>query len=212
MDNSNNELNTKNDVQDKSVENRAVISMVLGIASIVGCSFMVPIALVCGIIAMVMASKIQKDSNTNNGFAKAGFITGLVGTILTTLVLIFTILLLVVGKNVFNKYSDGYFGKFMDRLFDVVEKAEDYETDQREDEIDHEDKEKDEELTQKDSKLEAKKEKLDELKKEMESLKNEILTVKNSDDITKLSELQQKLVKLTEEIMELESEIIELED
>ena len=100
MDSNNNELNTKNESQDKSIENRAVISMVLGIASIVGSFFVGPIALICGIIAMVMAFKIQK----NNGFAKAGFITGLVGTILTTLILIFTIFLLMAGKNIFNKY------------------------------------------------------------------------------------------------------------
>lgn len=201
MDSNNNELNTKNESQDKSIENRAVISMVLGIASIVGSFFVGPIALICGIIAMVMAFKIQK----NNGFAKAGFITGLVGTILTTLILIFTIFILMAGKNIFNKY----FGKTINRLFDIVENAA---KEQIEDGNDQEDENMDEESIQKDSELEEKKEKLDELKKEVNSLNDEILTVKDSGDVAKLSELQQKLFELTEKVIELESEIFELED
>lgn len=199
MDSNNNELDTKQNVEDKKVENKAIVSMVLGIASIVGCVFAGPIALICGIIAMVMGSKVKKVSN--NGCAKAGFITGLIGTILTTLILIIIIAMLVVGKNILDKYSDG---SLTDKLFNIEEK---YEKEQNDD-----GNVQDDESVQDNLELTNKKAELDKLNEEIASLNEEILTAKNNGDTTKLFDLQQKLVELTKKVMELESEILELEN
>ncbi len=73
----------------------AIASMVLGIVSIVFCCFSV-IAVACGIIAIVFAKK-EEQRGVSNGFIKAGFICGLIGSILGGLYLIYWIFAIVVG-------------------------------------------------------------------------------------------------------------------
>lgn len=73
----------------------AIASMVLGIVSIVFCCFSV-IAVACGVIAIVFAKK-EEQRGVSNGFIKAGFICGLIGSILAGLYLIYWIFAIVVG-------------------------------------------------------------------------------------------------------------------
>lgn len=74
----------------------AIASMILGIASIVLCcsSFL---GLIAGIIAIVLAQKERNSGRAENGYVKAGLICGIIGAILSALVLIYYIVVLIIG-------------------------------------------------------------------------------------------------------------------
>lgn len=74
----------------------AIASMILGIASIVLCcsSFL---GLIAGIIAIVLAQKERNSGRADNGYVKAGLICGIIGAILSALVLIYYIVVLIIG-------------------------------------------------------------------------------------------------------------------
>ena len=74
----------------------SIASMVCGILSIVFCWCYGIVSLILGIIAIVLSSKAKKDAGGyHNGMAKAGFICGIVGTILGALFLIYIIVCLL---------------------------------------------------------------------------------------------------------------------
>ena len=66
----------------------AVASMVVGIVSVVGCMFYGLPSIVCGPVAIVLAQKAKtairdgRRSPSGSGFAQAGLITGIVGSVL----------------------------------------------------------------------------------------------------------------------------------
>ncbi|MBO5487307.1 MAG: DUF4190 domain-containing protein [Eubacterium sp.] len=75
----------------------AIASMVLGIVSIVFCCSSI-IGLVTGIIAIVLAQKERNEGRADNGYVKAGLICGIIGAILSGLVLVYYIILLIAGS------------------------------------------------------------------------------------------------------------------
>lgn len=84
-------------MEQKSLPN-ATASLVLGILSIPTCCFY-GLGLVLGIIAIVLGKKAKKlhaenpDMYTGIGNAKAGYVTGIIGLILTILYIIFVIII-----------------------------------------------------------------------------------------------------------------------
>ncbi|PIU22544.1 MAG: hypothetical protein COT14_00695 [Candidatus Diapherotrites archaeon CG08_land_8_20_14_0_20_30_16] len=82
-------------LEDKSDSNSyGIASLVLGIVSIVLC--WVPVlGLASGIVGIIMAVKQRKISS--NGITTAGLITSIVGTALSAIYMIITILLVMVG-------------------------------------------------------------------------------------------------------------------
>jgi hypothetical protein len=72
---------------------KSIASMVCGICSIVTCSLYGIIGLACGIVALVLANQVtQAKGGVREGFAKAGFICGVIGTILSALYFVLCIL------------------------------------------------------------------------------------------------------------------------
>ena len=91
---------------------RAVASLVLGIVSIVCYLFSViggVIGLACGIIAIILGNKVRK--NGPNGLATAGFVCGIVGTVLCALMVVACTCLFGTAVNVVNSlpYSLEYY-------------------------------------------------------------------------------------------------------
>ena len=82
-------------LEDKSDSNSyGIASLVLGIVSIVLC--WVPVlGLASGIVGIIMAVKQRKISS--NGITTTGLITSIVGTALSAIYMIITILLVMVG-------------------------------------------------------------------------------------------------------------------
>ncbi|HIP32047.1 MAG TPA: DUF4190 domain-containing protein [Crocinitomicaceae bacterium] len=80
----------------------ATATLVLGILSIVGCLFWGLPGLICGIIAIALYSKDKKLYKTDpNHYAmsfknsQAGFICGIIGTILSSLLVLYFIFFIV---------------------------------------------------------------------------------------------------------------------
>lgn len=85
----------------------ATATLVLGILSIVGCVFYGIPGLICGIIAIALYSKDKKiyksdENHYINSFktAQAGFICGVIGTILSSLFLLYFIIVIVIFANI----------------------------------------------------------------------------------------------------------------
>jgi hypothetical protein len=86
----------------------ATAILVLGIVSIIGCFCWGIIGLGCGIAALVMATKALREYNTNPaGYtrssynnAKAGRICAIIGTILSSLLVVYYIVLFVVAGSI----------------------------------------------------------------------------------------------------------------
>lgn len=84
----------------------AISVLILGIISIVGCfTYGIP-GLVCGIIALSMHSKVKSVYLTNpnhyaNSYkkAKAGYICAIIGTILSTLFILFFVFAIIAGNS-----------------------------------------------------------------------------------------------------------------
>lgn len=74
-------------VQEKPKSSNNVVSMVMGILSIVLCCGNV-LSIVLGIIAVVLARKEKRNGN-NDGMTQAGFICGIIGIVLGALYLIY---------------------------------------------------------------------------------------------------------------------------
>lgn len=81
----------------------SIASMVCGILSVVLCWCYGIVSLILGIVAIVLASKAKKDAGgIFNGMAKAGFICGIIGTILGALFVIYLIVcFMIVGNTIF---------------------------------------------------------------------------------------------------------------
>lgn len=74
----------------------AIASMVCGILSIVFCWCYGVVGLVLGIVALVLYNKFKNmNGGVVNGFAKTGFICGIIGSILSALMLVYVIVVLV---------------------------------------------------------------------------------------------------------------------
>ncbi len=81
-----------NEPEQKNIKDGGTAPLILGICSIIlSLSFSRLIGLVLGIIAVVLGSKF-KDHNSD---AKAGFIMGIIGICLNTLLLFFLLLMLL---------------------------------------------------------------------------------------------------------------------
>lgn len=84
----------------------ATASLVLGILSLVMCG------LFTGVPAMITGRRAMREIDASGGrlggrgLAQAGFITGLVGTLLTTLALVFVVALLAIGAAVQTGFED----------------------------------------------------------------------------------------------------------
>lgn len=80
-------------VEEKPKTSNNVISMVMGILSIVlSCSGIV--SLVLGIVAVVLARKERKNGN-DDGMLQAGFVCGVIGIVMSCLYFIFVIIYIV---------------------------------------------------------------------------------------------------------------------
>lgn len=85
---------------------KAVISLVLGILSLVMCG------LFLGIPAMVLARQAKREIRESHGavggegLATAGFVTGLLGTLWSLLLVVLLIGLLAVGGPIFNEFQE----------------------------------------------------------------------------------------------------------
>ena len=77
-------------VEEKPKSSNNVVSMIMGIVSIVLCCTSV-VSLILGIVAVVLARKEKRNGN-NDGMTQAGFICGIVGIILSSLYLIYMII------------------------------------------------------------------------------------------------------------------------
>lgn len=81
----------------------AVASMVVGIVSVVGCMFYGLPSIVCGPVAIVLAQKAKnairdgRRSPSGSGFAQAGLITGIVGSVLGFLGLALIVFAMIAG-------------------------------------------------------------------------------------------------------------------
>ena len=84
---------------------KATTSLILGIVSLVACG------LVAGIPAIILGRQAKREIQESGGrmggegVATAGFVTGLIGTILSVLGIIVVIILLVIGAAFFNDCS-----------------------------------------------------------------------------------------------------------
>ncbi len=72
----------------------ATVSLVLGILSLVFIFLFAPVGLVLGIIGIIMANK-AKAIDPQNGSAKAGFVTSLIGLIICAIITVIMILAVV---------------------------------------------------------------------------------------------------------------------
>lgn len=85
---------------------KAVTSLVLGIVSLVACG------LLTGIPAMILGRRAKREIQASEGreggesLATAGFVTGLVGTIITSLAAVFVIGVFVVGALVADTFQE----------------------------------------------------------------------------------------------------------
>tara|TARA_R110002072_G_scaffold287067_1_gene452308 strand:- start:10583 stop:10936 length:354 start_codon:yes stop_codon:yes gene_type:complete len=86
----------------------ATATLVLGIISIVGCIFYGIPGLICGIIAIALHSKDKKIYKTDvNHYAasfknsQAGFICGIIGTILSGLMFLYFVIIILIFSSVF---------------------------------------------------------------------------------------------------------------
>lgn len=74
----------------------AIASMILGIVSIVLCCSSI-LGMIAGVIAIVLAQKERNSGRGDNGYVKAGFICGIIGAILSVLMLIYYIVVMLIG-------------------------------------------------------------------------------------------------------------------
>ena len=74
----------------------SIASMVLGICSIVTCCLYGVPGIICGIIACIFAKK-ENDLGHANSFTKAGMICGIIGIILSALMLIYLVVVVMLS-------------------------------------------------------------------------------------------------------------------
>lgn len=74
----------------------AIASMVLGIVSIVLCCSSI-FGLISGIVAIILAQKERNSGRADNGYVKAGLVCGIIGAILSGLILIYYIIVMIIG-------------------------------------------------------------------------------------------------------------------
>ena len=83
---------------------KATTSMVLGIVSLIACG------LLLGIPAMIVARQAKREIRESggrvggDGFATAGFVTGLIGTLWSVLVLLFVVVVFTFGASWFDEH------------------------------------------------------------------------------------------------------------
>lgn len=82
----------------------AIAALVLGILSIVGFGFLL------GIPAIILATIALKNKTPNQSLSLAGLITGIIGTALSILVVLFFILMLFLGSNQSNNQAPYQYG------------------------------------------------------------------------------------------------------
>lgn len=87
-----------------SSSGRATTSLVLGILSLIACG------LLLGIPAMVLARQAKREIRESggrvggDGLATAGFVTGLIGTLWSVLVILFVVVVLAFGGSWFDEH------------------------------------------------------------------------------------------------------------
>lgn len=88
-------------------KDKAITSLVLGIVSIISCFTGIGsiVGLVTGIIGLVFANKAKKVGYYG-GIQTGGFVTSLVGLIISSLVILFAIFVLGSILNVLGTYAD----------------------------------------------------------------------------------------------------------
>ena len=108
------------DRQEQRNSGKSVAAMVLGIVGLLFSAFFI-VSLPCAIIAMIFGR--SEDKERPNGMAKAGFIMGLIGIILTVLILILYIALFSLGMSLAYDYYDydDYFGDYGDYYDDYYD-------------------------------------------------------------------------------------------
>lgn len=94
---------------DEKSQKLAIASLVLGIVAIALCftkiTFIIPLA--CGVLAIVFACMVKKETQKLGGMALAGFICGIVSIVLTIVALIISMIII----NKVNNHAEDVFDK-----------------------------------------------------------------------------------------------------
>ena len=228
--------NKKND----SLHTKAIITLVLGIVSLACLLFgwLSVVGLGCGIAAIILGKKVKEESDNKESYGNAGFICGLIGTILSAietviLIIAFAVFGITFGTAVNNPdKAAGIFQKFVDTVdksneksankaidtFDKMLDKMDEKMDEAMDEDDEEESTTSEskttdsaELNNLKSQLQSKQNELASLKQKITDLSQQIASSAASGDASQAASLQSEITQLQVKISTLVSEISEIE-
>ncbi len=96
---------------------QSIVSMILGIVSIIVCCCIPYFSLILSIIAIIFAIVGKKKSGKFDGFAVAGLTLGIIGTVFGLVTVIATVIVLAVDGGSFNAYLESLDSEELDKFF-----------------------------------------------------------------------------------------------
>ena len=215
-------------MDNEKLHTQAIITLVLGILSLVlllfGWSSIVGLG--CGIAALIIGSKVKKASQNKEGLGNAGYICGLIGTILSGIEMIILIIVLFFFGATFNFIKNQQ--PDVDQAKKIIDTIKDYADEYEEKENKKEEVEdttttttttvqssssstSSEELSKLKAQLEEKTAKVSELRQKITSLTTEMQNAIRNGDTSTMSSYQSQIRELQTEVSTLVSEITSIE-
>ena len=217
-------------MNNEKLHTQAIITLVLGILSLVlllfGWSSIVGLG--CGIAALILGSKVKKASENKEGLGNAGYICGLIGTILSGLEMIIIIIVLFFFGATFNFIKNQQpdikeANKLIDTIKDYADEYEEKEN--KKEEVDDSttttttasvnsnsnSNDNSAEISNLKEQLQAKQNELASKKDKVVELQQKISSVIASGDSSQVSSIQSEIKDLNSEIFELGKEISDIQ-
>lgn len=214
-------------MDNEKLHTQAIITLVLGILSLVlllfGWSSIVGLG--CGIAALIIGSKVKKASENKEGLGNAGYICGLIGTILSAIEMIILIIVLFFFGATFNFIKNQQ--PDVDQAKKLIDTIKDYADEYDEKENKKEEVEdtttttttvqssssstNSEELSKLKAQLDEKTAKVSELRQKITNLTTEMQNAIRSGDTNTMTSYQSQIRELQTEISTLVSEITSIE-
>ena len=210
-------------MNNEKLHTQAIITLVLGILSLVlllfGWSSIVGLG--CGIAALILGSKVKKVSENKEGLGNAGYICGLIGTILSAIEMIILIIVLFFFGATFNFIKNqqpdmNEAKKIIDTIKDYADEYEEKESNKEELDdstttttaaVNSNSNNNSAEINSLKELLQAKQNELASKKDKIVELQQKISSVIASGDSSQVSSIQSEIRALNSEIMELGQEI-----